>query len=95
MINNQSTLLDEKICFLKAKQEQQFIILKEHLQTTGESLKPINILKNTATEVVSFVKAEGNILNKMIEFSIRQIGKKGLSLIGNNKIGNILSRFIK
>jgi hypothetical protein len=90
MNTNQTTLIEEQILLLKVKQAQQFTTLKNHLQATGESLKPMNILKTTATEVVSLVKAEGNILNKMIELGVGEIGKKAVSLVGNNKVGRIL-----
>jgi hypothetical protein len=92
MTRNKSTYLDEQICLLKHKQMQQFTFLKKHFQATSESLKPINILKTTAYEVVSLMKAEGNILNKMIEFGVGEIGKKAVGLVGVNKIGRFLGK---
>ncbi len=92
MICNQSNNIDTQISLLKIKQIQQIIVLKTHLQATAASLKPINILKTTATEVVSFVKAEGNILNKMIELGVGEIGKKASSVIGDNRVGRFLER---
>lgn len=93
-MTNNLILLDEQIALLKTKQEQQFKSLKEHLQITGESLKPINILKSTATEVVSIVTNERNILNKMVEIGKGEIKRKVFSLIGNNKVGRLLGRFL-
>ena len=93
-MTNNLILLDEQIALLKTKQEQQFKALKEHLQITGESLKPINILKSTATEVVSIVTNERNILNKMVEIGKGEIKRKVFSLIGNNKVGRLLGRFL-
>ncbi len=95
MTCNQSTNIDTQICFLKIKQTQQLIVIKKHLQATGESLKPINILKTTATEVVSLIKAEGNILNKMIELGVGEIGKKATNLIGDNRVGRFLGNLFK
>jgi hypothetical protein len=92
MKTNVSALLDQQIYLLKQKQTQQFITLKKHLLVTGESLKPINIIKTTATEVVSLAKAEGNILNKMIELSMGEIGKKAVGLVGNNGVGRLLGK---
>lgn len=93
MMINHSTQLDEQIALLKQKQTQQFIILKQHLQKTGDSLKPINILKSTATEVVSLVTNERNILNKMVEIGKGELKRKVFGLIGNNKVGRLLGRF--
>jgi hypothetical protein len=95
MTCNHSTNIDTQINLLKIKQIQQFISLKAHLQKTGESLKPINILKTTATEVVSLVKAEGTILNKMIELGVGEIGKKATNLVGNNRVGRFLGNLFK
>jgi hypothetical protein len=95
MTCNQSTNIETQINLLKIKQTQQLIALKTHLQATGESLKPINILKTTATEVVSLVKAEGNILNKMIELGVGEIGKKASSLVGDNRVGRFLGNLFK
>lgn len=94
MTNNPSSLLDEEICLLRVKQRQQFAILNSHFQTIRESLKPINILKTTATEIVSLVKNEKNILNKMIDISIGKIKSNTLKLIGNNKVVRLLGRFL-
>jgi hypothetical protein len=92
---NQSTSLDEQICLLKIKQSQQFIVLKEHLLATGESLKPINILKSTATQVISLVKFERNILNKMIDLGVGEISKKTEGWVSKNRVGRFLARMYK
>jgi hypothetical protein len=92
MTCNSSAVIDTQIALLKLKQTQQLIKLKTHLQATGESLKPINILKTTATEVVSLVKAEGDILNKMIELGVGAVGKKVSSMVGNNRVGRLLGK---
>jgi hypothetical protein len=94
MTCNQTANIDAQISLLKLKQAHLLIELKIHLKATGESLKPINILKTTATEVVSLVRAEGNIVNKMIELGVGEVGKKATSLIGNNGAGRFLGKLI-
>ncbi len=93
-MTNHSKQLDEQINLLRFKQVKQFDDLKQQLQTTGELLKPINILKNTAIEVMSFVKNETNILNKMVDIGISEIKNKTIKLVGNNKVGKLLERFL-
>jgi hypothetical protein len=91
---NLSSLIDEQILLLKIKQTHQLTTLKKQLKATGEGLKPMNILKTTATEVAALVKSEGNILNKMIELGVGEIGKKAVGLVGKNKFGIFLGKVI-
>lgn len=93
-MTNHSKQLDEQINLLRFKQVKQFDDLKQQLQTTGELLKPINILKNTALDVMLFVKNETNILNKMVDIGISEIKNKTIKLVGNNKVGKLLERFL-
>jgi hypothetical protein len=88
-------ILDDRIASLKIKKKQDLSLLKIEINSITESLKPINILKTAKTEVIGFVKEEGNILNKMIELGVREIGKKATSLVGDNRVGRFLGRLFK
>lgn len=39
---------------------------------------------------MALLRAEGNILNKMIELGAEEMGKKVIDLVGNNRIGKFL-----
>jgi hypothetical protein len=88
-------ILDDRIASLKIKKKQDLSLLNLEINSITESLKPINILKTAKTEVIGFVKAEGNILNKMIELGVGEIGKKATSLVGDNRVGRFLGRLFK
>lgn len=51
--NSPNDLLDEEIEVLEIKRTQQLIQLKEQLHAVHESIKPINIIKDTVRKVTS------------------------------------------
>ena len=63
---NQNQLLDEKIKFLKLKQENDLVILKENFFMNLESLKPINLIKGT---IEDFKKSK-EIKNSLFESAL-------------------------
>jgi hypothetical protein len=58
--------LNERIIFLEAKQVNDLTFLKEQFQTSYESIKPINFIKNTIKELI----AEPNLKEELIDTSI-------------------------
>lgn len=87
-INNVSEL-KEAIMVLENRQAQQKLLLIEQFDLTYESLKPINIIKNTLNEAVTSQGLLGKILLSAMGLTTGYLSKKlfvGLS-------GNLLRKF--
>lgn len=63
---NSETSLSEAILFLENKQAQEGKRLKLEFQEAYESLKPINLLKNTFKQVTASNELKGNLLNTVV-----------------------------
>lgn len=63
---SQNELLDEKIKLLKLKQSNDFEILKNQFDSTLDSLKPINIIKETIADF----KESKDIKHSLIESAL-------------------------
>ena len=61
-MTDNSLLLKERIAFLKDRQSQQIILLKEQAHITFESLKPINFLQDTIIDFTSQSDLKENVL---------------------------------
>ena len=91
---SETDALNEAIIKLKHKRVYELELLKEQFHTTYESLKPINLIKNTFSEVSSSPEVKKNILDNVIGLGTGFISKK--LLIGNSRnpfkriIGTIL-----
>ena len=70
--------LRESVLLLELKQANDWILLKEQFHATYESLKPINIIKNTFEEAVSAPDLKTNIVNAAIGITTGFIAKKVL-----------------
>jgi hypothetical protein len=85
-MKSQLEILDDAITLLQTKQKKDLSLLKAQINTTKESLKPINLLKTATTEVVSFVKEEGNIFSKMVLLGTKEIEHKMSGVVAKNRI---------
>ncbi|WP_130733571.1 hypothetical protein [Flavobacterium sp. J27] len=63
---NENQLLDEKIRLLKIKHEHDFEILRAQYHTTIDSMKPVNIIKETIHDF----KASKEIKNSLLETTL-------------------------
>ena len=93
-----STEVDElrsKIALLKQQQETDLILLKEQFNETIESLKPINLLKNTFKDVVSSPDLKTTIVKNAIGLATGYLSKKVLIGSSHNPIKKILGTVIE
>lgn len=65
-MKNETDALDEAIIVLQEKRAKELNLLKAQLDTTYESLKPINLVKSLINEISSSSEIKGNILNNVI-----------------------------
>lgn len=83
-MKNQGEILDDTIGSLKIKKRHDLSILKIEINSITECLKPINILKTAKTEVIGFVKEEGNIFKNMSKIGTILIADKIYNRVGKS-----------
>ena len=81
---NHTETLQEAILVLKLQQSGQLDQLKEQYQYTYESLKPINIIKRTFTQLTSTAEFKGNVVSNLIGIGTGYLTKKVLVGSTNN-----------
>lgn len=82
-VANQNQLLDDKIRFLKNKQSIDFIILKEQFLLTKESLKPINIIKDSIYDFKNAKDVKTSLIETAIGIASGYFTKK--MVVGKSK----------
>ena len=81
---NHTETLQEAILVLKLQQSGQLDQLKEQYRYTYESLKPINIIKRTFTQLTSTAEFKGNVVSNLIGIGTGYLTKKVLVGSTNN-----------
>jgi hypothetical protein len=82
--------LKEAIRSLQEKQTFQGLVLKEEFFTVVESLKPINIIKSTFSQVSSSHDLVGNLLSTTVGLAAGYISNK--TLVGSS--ANLLKKLL-
>jgi hypothetical protein len=77
----QKTVLEQSILRLKVQQIQQKLEIKNHLDETLQSLNPLNVLKQSVTEVKNSPDIQRKIFQAAISFTGGLLSKK--LLVGN------------
>ena len=75
-MKNESVALNEMIDLLQSKQAGELALLKEQFYCTYESLKPINLIKNTIHELTESPDIKTNLLNSAIGLTTGFLSKK-------------------
>jgi hypothetical protein len=73
---NSTTNLRDAILKLESAQAQEGKILKEQFQLAYESVKPINLIKNTFKEVTASQSLKENLLNTAVGITAGYLSKK-------------------
>jgi hypothetical protein len=68
--------LRESIALLEIKQSVEGELLKEQFKETYESIKPINLIKNTLKELTSAPDLKGDLLNASLSLAAGYLSKK-------------------
>lgn len=82
--------LTEAIRLLKNKQELELQILRNQFQLAYESVKPINLIKNTLHQVATSSEIRKNILNNAVGLATGFVAKKLLLGATHNPVKKIL-----
>ena len=86
---NQTDALNKAIILLQHKQTQELIALKEQLQLSYETLKPINLIKNILHEVALSPDIKNNLVNNIIGLTTGYLSKKVLVGASHNPIKRV------
>jgi len=89
------SVLHEKILIVENQQKQDLLELRKQFHVTYESLKPINLIKNTFQEVTSSSDIKNNLLNNAIGIATGFITKKVLVGASHNPIKRILGTVLE
>lgn len=68
--------LKESIRILEIRQVEEGIILKEQFRITYESLKPINLIKNSVKDLVSSVEIKNSLFETIVSILTGYLTKK-------------------
>ncbi len=71
-----SDSLKESIRLLEIRQAEEGQILKEQFKITYESLKPVNLIKNSIKEITSSVEIKNNFIETLISILSGYLTKK-------------------
>ncbi len=90
---NQSEALNALILSLETKRMNEFGSLKEQLRLTGESLKPVNLIKSAADELTGNSRLKSYLIKAGIGLAAGLLTKKLLTTTKENRatklVGNI------
>ena len=92
---NETDLLDQSILSLKIKQSKELDSIKEQLQATYESIKPLNIIKGAFTEIIDSPDIKNNILNSVIGLSTGYLSRKLLFAGKHNPVKTVLGTLLQ
>lgn len=73
---NQNQLLDEQIRLLKIKQSEDFEVLKSQFHLTLESLKPINLVKETINDFKNSKEIKSSLLESTLGIAAGYVTRK-------------------
>lgn len=90
-----TTELNQAILLLEAKQTLEGCILKEQFKITYESLKPINLIKSTISELAASPDFKNDLLNTTLSLAVGYLSKKVAIGSTNNPFKQILGTILQ
>lgn len=87
--------LKESIFLLEIKKVNEGALLKEQFQTTYESLKPANLIKNTLNELTSTPDLKGDLLNATLGLAAGFLSKKVVVGSTENPLKQVLGTLLQ
>lgn len=92
---NESEALDAAIKVLKEKKAYELSALKTHAHTIYEGLRPINLIKNTLTEVTESPEIKDNLVKNLMGLASGYISKKVLFGSSNGIVKGALGSLLQ
>lgn len=92
---NKAEILSQAISLLEEKKSQEWKLLKEQFHIAYESMKPLNLIKNTFHEVASSPELKDNLISNAIGLTTGYLSKKILVGSTRNPIKNVIGSLIQ
>ncbi|HAQ21779.1 MAG TPA: hypothetical protein DCR40_21500 [Prolixibacteraceae bacterium] len=90
-----SDSLKESIRILEIRQAEEGQILKEQFKVTFESLKPINLIKNSISELANSVEIKNSLFETIVSILSGYLTKKLLVSSKSNPLMKILGALLQ
>ena len=87
--------LKDAILQLECKQANELFLLKKEFRNTYETLKPVNLLKSSFSNLLSDSDFKGNILDTVISLAAGFLSKKTVVGSSHNPIKQLLGTFLQ
>lgn len=89
-----ATELKKAIQLLEIKQKEEGLLLKEQCKTTYDSLRPINLIKNTLKDLVT-PDLKSNLLDSTLSLAAGYVSKKAVIGSTHNPIKQLLGTVLQ
>ena len=89
------TELRASILLLEIKQAEEGRLLKEQFRTTYESLRPVNLIKNTFNELASLPNLKKDALNATLGIAAGYLSRKVAIGTTHNPLKKLLGAFLQ
>lgn len=94
-MKNETEALKASILALQHQRANELFLLRAQFQTTYESLKPINLIKNTYKEVASTLEFKNNVVRNVIGIGTGLLTRKLLMGGSHHPIKNFFGTLIQ
>jgi hypothetical protein len=88
--SNSATSVRETILALEAQRARQGAIVREQLHLTYESIKPINLIRNTFKEVAASHELTDNIINTSVGLAAGYVSKTIFEKVSHSPFRRLL-----
>lgn len=92
--SNSATSVRETILALEAQQAEQGKIVREQLHLTYESVRPINLIRNTFKEVTASHELTDNIINTSVGLAAGYVSKKIFENVSHSPFRKLLGTVV-
>jgi hypothetical protein len=92
---NPSDSLNSSISLLEQKRNQDFMDLKQQLRTTGESMKPANLIKSAVRDISSSPQLKSILIKAAIGLAAGYIAKRLVTRQRRNNKNEILGNALQ
>jgi hypothetical protein len=92
---NSTQELKEAILLLEIKQLEEARKIRDEFHHLYESLRPINLLKNSINSAIALPELKGNLLNLTLGHAAGFIGKKAFVRGSGNPVKNLLGNVLQ
>lgn len=87
--------LKESIFLLEIKKANEARLLKEQFMTTYESIKPVNLIKNSISELITSPALKEGLLNTTLSLAAGYLSKRVVVGSTHNPLKQLLGTFLQ